>query len=120
MKKHAHWTTEQWRKVMFSDESNFQVFKMASTTMRRPRSSDRFDSRYTVPIVKHLQSVIVWGYFSREKGREGLYFFSKNKKMNAELYLQVLENHMLNFYRIDGSEVFMHDSAPCHNAKKVT
>ena len=27
---------------------------------------------------------------------------------------------MLNFFRIRGSEVFMHDSAPCHKAKKVT
>ena len=31
-KKHAHWTTEQWTKVMFSDESNFQVLKMGSTS----------------------------------------------------------------------------------------
>ena len=41
--KHAHWTTEQWRKVMFSNESNFQVFKMGSTTMQCPRPSDCFD-----------------------------------------------------------------------------
>jgi len=26
-KQHVHWTPEQWKK-MFSDESNFQVFKM--------------------------------------------------------------------------------------------
>ena len=30
-KKYSHWTTEQWRKVMFSYESNFQVFKMGCT-----------------------------------------------------------------------------------------
>ena len=29
-KKYSHWTTEQCRKVKFSDESNFQVFKMGS------------------------------------------------------------------------------------------
>ena len=40
--------------------------------------------------------------------------------MNAELYLQVLEEHMLNFYHIHGSEVFMHDSAPSHKARKMT
>ena len=105
---------------MFSDESNFQVFKMGSTTVRRPRSSDHFDPRYTVPTVKHPQSVMVWGCFSGEKGRGGLHFLPKNKKMNAELYLQVLEEQMLNFYHIYGSEVFMHDSAPCHNARKIT
>ena len=53
---------------------------------------------------------MVWGCFSREKGREGLYFLPNNKKMNAGLYLQVLEDHTLNFYNIHDSEVFMHDS----------
>ena len=74
---------------MFYDESNFQVFKMGSTTVLRPRSSDCFDPRYTVSTVEHPQSVIVWGYFSGEKGRGDLYFLPKTKKMNAELYLQV-------------------------------
>ena len=40
--------------------------------------------------------------------------------MNADLYVKILEEHMLNFSRIYGSEVFMHDSAPCHKAKTVT
>ena len=119
-KNYSHWTTEPWRKVMFSDESNFQVFKMGSTSVRRPKSSDRFDPRYTVPTVKHSQSVMVWGCFLGEKGRGGLYFLPKNKKINAEFYLQVLEEHMLNFYHIHGSEVFMHDSALCHKARKIT
>ena len=118
-KKYSHWTTEQWRKVVFFYESNFQVFKMGSITVQRPRSSDLFHPRYTVPTVKHLQSVMVWGCFSGEKGSGGLYFLPKNKKMNAELYLQVLEEHMLNFYHIHSSEVYMHDSALCLKARKI-
>ena len=113
-KKYAHWTTEEWKKVMFFDESNFQVFRMGSTTVRHPRSSDCFDPRYTVPTVKHPESVMLWGSFSG--GRTLL--SSKNQK-NADLYMNVLE-HMLNFFRIHGCEVFMHDSAPCHKAKEVT
>ena len=50
----------------------------------------------------------------------GMYFLPKNKKMTADLYLQVLEDHKFNFYNIHGSEVFMHNSAPCHKARKVT
>ena len=119
-KKYSQWTTEQWRKVIFFDESNFQVFKMGSTALRRPRSSDHFDPRYTVPTVKHQLLVMVWGCFSGEKGRGGLYLIPKNKKINAVLYLQVLEEHMLNFYNIHGSEVFMHDCAPCHEDRKIT
>ena len=63
---------------------------------------------------------MVWGCFSGEKGRGDQYFLPKNKKMTAELYLQVLEEHMLNFYHIHGSVVFMHDSALCHKARKIT
>ena len=40
-KKYIHWTPAQWKKVMFSDESNFQVFRMGSPMIRRPRSSNR-------------------------------------------------------------------------------
>ena len=40
--------------------------------------------------------------------------------MNIDFYLQVLEDNMLDFYNIHGSELFMHDSAPCHKARKVT
>ena len=119
-KKYSHWTTEQWRKMMLFDERNFQVFKMGSTTMRHPRSSDRFDPRYIVLTVKLPLSVMVWKCFSEKKGRGGLYFLPKNKKMNAEVYLQVLEEHMLNFYDIHGSEVIIHDSASCHKARKIT
>ena len=82
---------------MFSDPSNFQVFKMGSTMVRRPKSSDHFVLRYTVPTVKHLASVMVWESFSEEKERGGIHFLPKNKKkMNADLYLEVLEKHMLN------------------------
>ena len=93
---------------------------MGSTTVWHSRLSDHFNPQYTVPTVKHSQSVMTWGCFSGEKGRGSLYFLPKNKKMNAELYMQVLEDHMFNFYNIHGSEVFMHDSAPCHKARKVT
>ena len=106
--------------MIFSDNSNFQVFKMGSTTVWHPRSLDRFDPRYTVPTVKHPQSAMVRGCFSGEKGRGIQYFLPQNKKMNAELYLQVLEEHMLNFYHVHGFEVFMHDSAPCHKARKIS
>ena len=71
-------------------------------------------------MVKHSQSLMILRCFSEEKVRGGLYFLPKNKKINADLFLQVLEDHMLNFYNIHGSEVFMHDSAPCHKARKVT
>ena len=79
-KKYAHWTTKEWKKVMFSDEHNFQVFRIGSTTVRHPRSSDRFDLRYTVPTVKHPESVMLWEVFLVRKEGEDFTFFRKTKK----------------------------------------
>ena len=71
-KKYEGWTLAQWRKVMSSDESNFQVFRMGSNLVRRPRSSNRYDPIYTRPTVKHPDSVMVWGAYSGENGRADL------------------------------------------------
>ena len=79
-KKYIHWTPAQWKRVMFSDEINFQVFRVGSPMVRRPHDSNRFDPRFTVPTIKHPDSIMVWGAFSGEMGRAGLYFLPKNKK----------------------------------------
>ena len=105
---------------MFSDESNFQVFRVGSPMVRRPHDSNRFDPRFTVPTVKHPDSIMVWGAFSGEMGRAGLYFLPKNKKMNSDQHVKVLEEHMLSMFHIHSCEVFMQDNAPCHKSKKVT
>ena len=105
---------------MFSDESTFQVFKVGSTKVRRPSSSIRYDPRYTVPTVKHPQSVMVWGAFSGDKGTAGLFFLSKNVMMNGDSYIKVLSDHMVTMFELHQCSHFMHDSAQCHKAKKVT
>ena len=56
--------------------------------------------------------------FSGELVRAGLYFIPKNKKMNADSYLKVLQGRKLYFFHIRKCEVLMQDSALCHKAKK--
>ena len=62
--------------------------------VRHSHDSNKFDPRFTVPTVKHPDSIMVWGAFSGEMGRAGLYFLPKNKKMNSDQYVKVLEEHM--------------------------
>ena len=95
VKRHAHWTPTQWRKVMFSDES---MFRVGSTKVWRPSSANRYDPQYTVPTVKHPQSLMVWVAFSGDKGRAGLYFLPKNVMMNGDLYIKVLSDHMVTMF----------------------
>ena len=64
-REHAHWGVEQWAQVMFTDESTFRtIWSSGSVMVRRWPGSNRYDPRFTVPTVKHAQSVRVWGGFS--------------------------------------------------------
>ena len=118
-RRHEHWTSEDWRRVVFSDESAFKTMAKRQKLVRRPSGADRFDSRYTVKTVKFPAGVMVWGCFSGEKGCGHLFFLDKNVNMNAAVYVNVLENHMLPFYRQHENAFFLQDGAPCHRAKSV-
>lgn len=118
-KRYQHWTSEDWRKVVFSDESAFKTISHRRKLVRRPLGADRFDSRYTVKTVKFPAGVMVWACFSGEKGSGGLYFLEKNVNMNAALYVNVLESYMLPFYTTHENAHFLQDGAPCHRAKAV-
>lgn len=118
-KKYEDWTPEQWQKVMFSDESTFRLVRAGTKLVRRPRDISRYDPKYTVKTVKHPDSVMVWGAFSGNKGRSGLYFLPKNVTMKGANYVEVLREHLLTFWDIHECTHFMHDSAPAHKSKAV-
>jgi hypothetical protein len=79
------WTEEDWANVMFSDKSTFRCIRAIKSKVRRPSGSNCFDPRYMAKIVKHPDSVMVWGCFSA-MGRGGIYFLQKNATMNGERY----------------------------------
>ena len=118
-KKYKHWTPEQWKKVMFSDESTFRLVRGGSKVVRRPSSVSRYDPRYTVKTVKHPDSVMAWGAFSGNKGRGGLYFLPKNVTMKSANYIEVLREYLLTFFDIHKCDFFMQDGAPAHKSKAV-
>lgn len=118
-KKYKDWSPEQWKKVMFSDESTFRLVRGGSKVIRRPSYVSRYDPRYTVKTVKHPDSVMVWGAFSGNKGRGGLYFLPKNITMKSTNYIEVLREHLLTFWDIHECDFFMQDGAPAHKSKAV-
>ena len=66
---------------MFSDESNFQVFRMGSTTVRCPRSSDCFDPWYMIPTVKHPKSCGGEVFLVTKEGEDFTFFQQTKKQM---------------------------------------
>jgi transposase len=63
-KAYRHFTVDDWRKFMFSDESTFRVIRSTKMKVRCSKESDRGNSKFTMKTVKHPESVMVWGYFS--------------------------------------------------------
>lgn len=118
-KRYKDFTTEDWRRVMWSDESTFQCGAVRRGKLRRPQGMNPLDPRYLHLTTKHPPSVMIWGSFSGEMGRGGIYFLPKNATMNGDRYIEVLQTHMLDFYEIGDCNFFMQDNAPCHKAKRV-
>lgn len=118
-RKYEGWTTEQWGKVMFSDESPFPLFGPCGKSIVRRRTGERFNKDCVIPTVKHPATLHVWGCFSG-KGTGALTILPKNTAMNAKWYVEVLNSHLLPTIadQFPNQEViFQHDGAPCHNAK---
>ena len=100
-----------WRKVIFCYESTSRLVLRGYKLVRSPSGVSRYDSRYIIKTVKHPKSVMVWGVFSGDKGRGGLYFLPKSVTMRGDSYLRVLDHHMLPFRDIRRCNHFMQDGA---------
>ena len=62
---------------------------------------------------------MIWGAFSGAGGRAGIAILPRNKTMDAIMYRNMPSRHLPNFMELHGSNLFMHDGAPCHRAKAV-
>uniref|UniRef100_A0A915E512 Transposase n=1 Tax=Ditylenchus dipsaci TaxID=166011 RepID=A0A915E512_9BILA len=110
-KEHLAWTSANWAKVLWSDESKFNLFSSDGIRYVRRPPGKRYDVRYQMPTVKHSKSVMVWGCFSRDMigpiaRVEGL--------MNAPMYRDILENTMLPhaIEKMPAEWIFQQDNDP--------
>lgn len=115
--KYKNWSSEDWAKVLFSDETLICQFGAPAVRVRRP-VGQRFNAKYTARTMKHSQKIMVWGCFSRF-GRGSLYFVEQGKTVNALEYKKILQSKVPIAMTIHGTTLFQQDSAPCHTAKSV-
>jgi hypothetical protein len=116
-KRHQHWTVDDWRRVLFSDESMIRQFHSFRSFVRRP-PNERHNARYCIPTVKHCPSVMIWGCISAD-GPGGLWFAPNGTTVNSTVYLNILHEHVQESMAEHGCTVFQHDGAPCHTARIV-
>ncbi len=119
-KAHLKWTVAKWKTVLWSDKSKFEVLfgKLGRHVIRTKEDEDN-PSCYQRSVQKPA-SLMVWGCMSA-CGMGSLHIWKGT--INAERYIQVLEQHMLPSRRrlFQGRPcIFQHDNARPHTASITT
>lgn len=86
--EHQSWTIEQWKRVIFSDESPFVLrYNIKKRVWRQ--HNERYNQLNCVGTLKHDVKIMVWGCFAAH--RVGL-FYRINGRMDQHQYGQILRN----------------------------
>jgi len=111
---------EEWHNVIWSDESRFVLFQNDSHHWVWRRPHEKYDVDCLLPTVKQgSPGVMVWGCFINDTPGPLVII---EETVNAQKYLQILENHLLPFLTSLDDEkayIFQDDNASVHRAKVV-
>ncbi len=120
-RQRQYWTVDKWSTVLFSDESNFEVFNRKGKVWVKRLKHEKYLPRFITP---RLQggggSAGIWGCFSHAgTGVSRIY----TGRINQYLYIDTLEECLLPSAQllIGGNSPFMfqQDGAPAHTAHSV-
>ncbi|CAF2781502.1 unnamed protein product [Rotaria sp. Silwood2] len=117
--KYSDWNFSDWKTVIFSDESHFEVFnrKNRSYMRRLPSESDK-PFCFRPRVQGGGGSISVWGAMTA-KGVGPLVFY--DGRMNGKNYIDVIQNELLPYIKknFDGSDpwYYVQDNAPCHKSE---
>lgn len=115
--EHISWTQNQWRYVLFSDETKInRVGPDGRKYVRRPKCA-AFNPRFVSPIIKHGGgSIMVWGCFSWN-GVGPIHRIEGN--MDAVKYVEILQNVMLPYAEENLPVIwkFQQDNDPKHTSR---
>lgn len=118
-KSHIAWTSKDWAKILWSDESKFMLFGSDGIKFVRRPVGQRFNPKYQLPTVKHGGgNVMVWGCFSRDMigplhRIEGI----MDQFMYKDIVNKIMLPHAKN--KMPRGWIFQQDNDPKHTANSV-
>lgn len=118
-REHINWTKKDWERVIFSDESHFEVVNRKNRRFVR-RTREEHDTPFS--FIGRQQggggTLSVWGCFT-VNGTGPLIFY--DGRLNARSYIEllsdVLPEYIETVYGANENYFFQQDNAPCHKAK---
>jgi transposase len=116
-REHKNWKKEDWAKVVFSDETHFEVRGQRTRFVRRSLG-EPIRPGHVEQHVKYPDKKMFWGCFS-VTGPGTLQPI--DGMMNGDKYIDVLERKLVPELQKfpAGDAIFQHDLAPCHTSRKV-
>lgn len=114
---HKDWTFADWSKVLWTDESKFEIFGSKRRTFVRRTPQEKMLEQCVVPTVKHGGgSVMVWGSFSANGVGD---IVKIDGILRKEQYKNILIRHAVpSGTRLIGNPfVLQEDNDPKHSAK---
>ncbi|KAG1531033.1 hypothetical protein G6F51_013650 [Rhizopus arrhizus] len=118
-KSHQHWTVDDWKRVIFSDETKVNRFASDGKAYAWKLPHEELNLRHVQQTVKHGGgNIMVWSCLTWE----GVgWIVDVGHRMNSEGYLEVLKDDLLKTmesYGLDSSKVvFQQDNDPKHTSK---
>lgn len=116
----AHWRLQQWRRVVFTDEARFSLFRSDGRVRVWRESGQAFLPECVQAHESHSISIHVWGGIALN-GRTELVILDNN--VTAQTYGQLLQEHFLPFANrhFGGLQhcTLQDDNAPPHRAAAV-
>lgn len=118
-RKYQYWTVEDWKRVIWSDETKINCMGSDGRKWGWKRSGVQLQSHHVQATVKHGGgSIMVWGCMST-CGVGNLVRIDGG--LNAELYCKILEEDLASSVEFYGEElanfVFQQDNDPKHTSK---
>ena len=105
---------EEWKNIIWSDESRFALFESDGRVKVWRRAGEAYNEECIKPTVKFGGgSIMFWGCFGW-RGVGPLVAVEGN--MNSDTYVDVLANYLVPWIRDHPSIIFQQDGAPCHTA----
>ncbi|CAI7816216.1 unnamed protein product [Closterium sp. NIES-54] len=120
-KDHQHWTIDDWKRVVWSNETKICRFSSDGCSWAWIREDCHMELHHVKQTVKHGGgSIMIWGCMTYNGGG---FMCKVEGRMNGELYRSILQDELqqtIEHYELDPETVvFQHDNDLKHTCKMV-
>ena len=119
-REHRAWTVEDWRKVVWTDETSVSTAGNSATVWVFRKPGERLHPSCVIPTYKsgHV-TVMMWGAFQGNK--RGPLARCPDGRINSEKYIELLTEKGLPWFRTLGEgALWMQDNATVHTSRRTT